>query len=189
MMHGLLRLSNHIAAFVTWVGRITAWLAVAMMLVIIADVVLRRYFVIGSTKLQELEWHLHGVLFLLCLGYAYVKGAHVRIDLVRERFSPRTKVWIELIGIIIFLIPYTLVILSFGFDYTAMSYANNEISASLTGLSHRWVIKGMLLAGFILLGLAGIEKLLRSIVFLFGPKELRKQARPEGEESAGMEIG
>ncbi len=188
-MEGLLRLSERIAALVTWIGRAAAWLAIAMMLVIIADVILRRYFVIGSTKLQELEWHLHGMLFLLCLGYAYIKGTHVRIDLLRERFSVRAKAWIELLGILFFLLPYIAAILYFGIDYVEMSYDNNEVSAALTGLPYRWIIKAMLLAGFALLGLAAIEKLLKSVVFLFGPSNLQALARLDNEESAQQQIG
>ncbi|MDE0718889.1 MAG: TRAP transporter small permease subunit, partial [Rhodospirillaceae bacterium] len=59
------------------------------MIVIIFDVVSRRFFVLGSTKLQELEWHLHTVLFIFCLGYAFLPNAHVRIDLFRSRISNR----------------------------------------------------------------------------------------------------
>ena len=113
----LLTLADGLSALVTWVGRAAAWLAIPMMLVILADVVLRRYFVIGSVKLQELEWHLHGALFLLCLGYAYARDAHVRIELVHERFPAALKAWVELIGCAAFLLPYCGAILYFGVDY------------------------------------------------------------------------
>lgn len=178
-MKRLLRLSDALNSFVERVGRLAAWLAVVMMLVILADVVLRRYFVIGSTKLQDLEWHLHGGLFLLCLGFGYLRGAHVRIELVWERFSPRTKIIIEALGCLLFLLPYCAAILKFGFDYAQMSYANQEVSASGTGLPMRWIIKFVLVAGFGLLAMAGLATVIRAGIWLFGPPQLREAATIE----------
>lgn len=178
-MSRLLRLSDALNAFVDRVGRMAAWLAVAMMLVILTDVVLRRYFIIGSTKLQDLEWHLHGGLFLLCLGFGYLRGAHVRIELVWERFSYRSKVALEALGCLLFLLPYCAVILKFGFDYAAMSYANQEVSASSTGLPMRWIIKFVLVAGFGILAMAGVATLIRAVIILFGPAHLRDAAKIE----------
>lgn len=171
-MLAALRLAEAFARMVTTIGRIAAWLAIAMMIVILLDVILRRYFVIGSTKLQELEWHLHGVLFLFCLGFAYVREAHVRIELVRERLSAEARAWLELLGTLLFLLPYCAAILHFGFDYAEMAYRNQEVSASLTGLGARWIIKSTLVVGFVVLGLAGIAAALKAVVFLFGPDEL-----------------
>lgn len=178
-MTRLLRLSDALNAFVDRVGRLAAWLAVAMMLVILTDVILRRYFIIGSTKLQDLEWHLHGGLFLLCLGFGYLRGAHVRIELVWERFSPRSKIIIEALGCLLFLLPYCAAILKFGFDYAGMSYANQEVSASGTGLPMRWIIKFVLVAGFGTLAMAGVATLIRAVILLFGPEELHAAARIE----------
>ena len=67
------------------IGKIAAWAGLALILVTIFDVITRRFFVLGSTKLQEAEWHLHTILFVFCLGYAYMKDAHVRIDDAHER--------------------------------------------------------------------------------------------------------
>lgn len=144
------------------------------MLVILTDVVLRRYFVIGSAKLQELEWHLHGILFLLTLGYGYLEGAHVRIELFRDKWSPKTKAWVELLGILVFLLPFTLVAIYFSIDYARMAYENAEISASMTGLGLRWVIKSFLAVGLGLLTLAGVVEAIYLLLYLFGPKRLKK---------------
>lgn len=178
-MQQLLKISDALNSFVDRVGRLAAWLAVAMMLVILADVILRRYFIIGSTKLQDLEWHLHGGLFLLCLGFGYLRGAHVRIELVWERFSPRTKIIIEALGCLLFLLPYCAAILKFGFDYANMSFQSQEVSASGTGLGMRWFIKFVLVAGFGLLAMAGVATLIRAVISLFGPAELREAAKIE----------
>ena len=186
-MESLLSLSRLFARVPAFFGRIGAWAIIALMVVIITDVTLRRWFVIGSTKLQELEWHLHGALFLLCLGWAYSKHAHVRIELVSEKLSARSRAWIELLGCLLFLLPYVAAILTFGFDYVGYSYAYNEASASPTGLPDRWIIKSFIPIGFALLGFAAVARLLEAIVFLFGNKQQAEQTvfalseAPKGE--------
>ncbi|WP_417450208.1 TRAP transporter small permease subunit [Kordiimonas sp.] len=170
-MRRLLMVARRLERLTTFVGRLGAWAIIMLMLVIITDVTLRRWFVIGSTKLQELEWHLHGALFLLCLGWAYSRNAHVRIELLSERFSARTRAWLELTGCLLFLLPYVVAILSFGVDYVAYSVAYNEASASPTGLPNRWIIKAFIPLGFAMLGLAALSRVLNAIVFLFGTTE------------------
>lgn len=167
-MRALLSFARQLERLSAFMGRIGAWAIVLLMLVIITDVTLRRWFVIGSTKLQELEWHLHGALFLLCLGWAYSRNAHVRIELVSERLNIRTRAWIELLGCLIFLIPYVAAILVFGADYVSYSLTYNEASASPTGLPERWIIKAFIPLGFALLGFTAIARSIHAYVFLFG---------------------
>ncbi|MCH8348463.1 MAG: TRAP transporter small permease subunit, partial [Proteobacteria bacterium] len=130
-MNVLLPIAKFLSRFVAAIGKAGAWVSILMIVVILTDVILRRYFVIGSAKLQELEWHLHGILFLTTLGYGYLEGAHVRIELFREKWSARTKAWVELFGILLFLLPFTLTAIYFGIDYVEMSYLNSEVSAWL----------------------------------------------------------
>jgi len=171
-MHAAFRLSEIIDLVVNRIGRLAAWLVLALMAVILFDVVTRRFLVLGSTKLQELEWHLHGALFLLCLGYAYTQSAHVRIEVLRERFSPRTQAWIELLGCLAFLIPYCVAVGWFAWEYASRAWLWNEGSAALTGLSNRWIIKSMILAGFGLLGLSALSMAIKAFIFLYGPPGL-----------------
>ena len=124
------------------------------------------------------------VLFTLLIGYAYIKDAHVRIDLVRERLSERTQWWIELLGCLFFLIPYCALVVYFSYDFTLRSFLNQEISASATGLTHRWIIKSFLPVGFTLLGLAGVAVVLRKVVELFGPPDLREKVHEIEEREA-----
>ncbi len=182
-MERLIKISDVLDRWITAVGRAAAWTALALIAVIIFDVITRRFLVLGSTKLQELEWHIHTVLFALCLGFAYIKDAHVRIDLVRERCSQRVQWWIELLGCLFFLIPYCLIILYFAWDWLGRSLSVNEMSDSATGLPYRWIIKSFIPLGFIFLFLSGITVLLRRVVELFGPPELREiVTRTEEEE-------
>ena len=181
-MRQLFRIQEFLARIVTGVGKLSAWLSIPLMVVIIFDVVTRRFLVLGSTKLQEGEWHLHAVLFLLCIGFTYIEDAHVRIDLLRERMSSRTKDWVELIGCIIFVIPYCLIVTYFAEDFVERSWAVGEASDSATGLPYRWAIKAFLPIGLFVLLLSGITILLRKIIELFGPADLR-QLLPKKEES------
>jgi TRAP-type mannitol/chloroaromatic compound transport system permease small subunit len=171
------RLTVAIDGFVTFAGRASSWLAIGLMLAIILDVVSRSqgFSIVSSTKLQELEWHFHGSLFLLCMGFAYLKDAHVRIEIVRDKMKPRTRVWIELFGALLFVIPYSIIVIYWGFTFADMAWNTGETSAQ-SGLSDRWIIKGMIPAGFFFLLLAGIAVVLKCILYLFGPEHLRQHA-------------
>lgn len=126
-----------------------------------------------STLLQELEWHFHTALFTLVLGYAYVNNRHVRVDLIRETLPLRRQAWIEFLGCSLFMIPYCLIVIYYAAFYAYDSFVMNEISASLVGLSQRWIIKTVLLFGLIVAALSGIAVWLQTVLVLFGPKDLR----------------
>ena len=168
MLKFLLKLIRFIENIVTFFGKFGAWLAIPLITIIIFDIITRRFFVLGSTKLQEMEWHLHTSLFLLVLGYAYLKDAHVRIEIVREKYSVKVKAILETLGIIIFLIPYTILVIYFGIDFVQRSFSMNEVSSALTGLSHRWIIKSFIPIGMLLLLLAGFSLLLKNLIYIYG---------------------
>src|SRR3546814_10357164 len=111
---------------------------------------------LSSTKLQEWEWHLHGVVLLLAFGFAYVCDKHVRIDGWRDKRTPKTQALIEIVGICVAMLPFCSLLLYESIQFVEMSYVSNEGSAAMTGLSHRWVIKSFLVVGYALLILAGV---------------------------------
>ncbi len=181
----LIRLSDRLRAAVDAVGRFGSWMIIPLVVITVLDVSIRKVgtfqiFMIenfgrifNSTVLQELEWHFHTALFALVLGYGYIWNTHVRVDLVREHLHFRRKAWLEFIGLIAFLIPYICIVIYFATGYAVDSYNMNEISSSTVGLTHRWIIKTVLAAGFIFVLVAGISVLLQVIVVLFGPQERR----------------
>ncbi|PPR16152.1 MAG: hypothetical protein CFH33_00905 [Alphaproteobacteria bacterium MarineAlpha9_Bin3] len=164
----LLKISLKLENILVFIGKIGAWLSLPLIGIIIFDIISRRFFVLGSTKLQEMEWHLHAALFLLALGYAYVKNSHVRIEVIRESFSTKIKSILEVIGILFFILPYTALIVWFGLDFVSRSFQMNEVSSALTGLSHRWIIKSFVPMGMAFLWLAGISVLCRNLAYLIG---------------------
>jgi len=193
----VLRISEGMRKFVDRVGRFGAWFVMPLILITAYDLIVRKLFsrqqiwlvenvnpIFGSTLLQELEWHSHTVLITLVLGFGYIWNTHVRVDLVRERVGFRSRAWLEFIGLTIFLIPYTSVVVYYAAIYAYDSWAINrfegcawyqcgEISASLVGLSHRWIIKTVLVFGLGVTILAGIAVWLQTAVVLFGPKHWR----------------
>jgi TRAP-type mannitol/chloroaromatic compound transport system permease small subunit len=162
----IVSISQFLEKIVTFFGKLGSWLAIPLIFIIIFDIVTRRFFILGSTKLQEMEWHLHTALFLLVLGYAYLKDSHVRIEIVREKYSMLIKSIFETLGILVFLIPYTILVIFYGIDFVIRSFNLNEVSSALTGLSHRWIIKFFIPFGMFLLFLAGVSILIKKVLFI-----------------------
>ena len=162
----ILYFSYTLESIVKFFGKIGAWLSMPLIFIIIFDIITRRFFILGSTKLQEMEWHLHTAIFLLCLGFAYIKNSHVRIEIIREKYSSSLKSIFEILGILLFLIPYTSIIIYYGFDFVNRSFNLNEVSSALTGLSHRWIIKSFIPLGMLILLLAGFSILIKNIIYL-----------------------
>ncbi len=172
----LLWLSDVLDAAVSLVGRLAAWLALALIAVIMLDVITRRLFVLGSTRLQELEWHLHGTLLLLVIGFAYLRNAHVRIEIFREQMSPRGRAIVEMIGCLLLIAPFCWLMVNSGYTYAYRAFVVGEGSPALTGLPHRFIIKGMIPLGFALVAMAALAVFARCFVFAFGPAALRQRA-------------
>lgn len=178
------RFSESLRKLVDAIGRFGAWMIIPLVFITVIDVVLRKigvqYFLItnvgrifDSTVLQELEWHFHTGLFALVLGYGYIWNTHVRVDLVREHLHFRKKAWLEFLGLTVFLIPYCTIVIWFAVVYAYDSYAMNEISASTVGLTHRWIIKSVLVLGLVMAVVAGIAVWLQVVIVLWGPQNIR----------------
>ena len=163
------------------------WLFFGLVAVIVFDVITRKIgfqlsifgIDFGSTRLQEMEWHLHGMLFLTWIGYAYIRNAHVRIDVFTAGLPERRQAWLELIGCVVFAAPYLLVALPYAYSFFLTSYFQGESSSAPNGLPMRWVIKAFLFFGFASVMLAVISVAFRRIVFLFGDPDLADRAMPQ----------
>jgi TRAP-type mannitol/chloroaromatic compound transport system permease small subunit len=199
----ILKIAEQLRRFVDAVGRFGSWFAMPLVLITAFDLFIRKARIIkiqgdpiqiwlrenispvfDSTLLQELEWHSHTALFALVLGFGYVWNTHVRVDLVRETLAFRKKAWLEFIGLTVFLVPFTCIIIYYASMYAYDSWAFNrapecawwqcgEISASLVGMSHRWIIKLVLVFGLITALVAGIAVWLQTAMVLFGPQDTR----------------
>lgn len=168
-MQMCLTLSRWLALPCRWFAALCGMLLLILAAVILYDVIGRRFFATGSFKLQELEWHLHGAIAVLGFGYAYLKDAHVRIDIFVGKLGERRRVWLELFGILLFLLPFMALLLWFGYDFAERSFLRGETSNGGVGLSHRWIIKSTIPLAALLTILGGLSVALRCIAALARP--------------------
>ena len=93
-----------------WLEKIGNWtsvLWVVLLVIIVVNVMLRYLFDIGRIEFEEIQWHIYSTGFLLGLSYAYQSNSHIRVDVLHEKFSPTLQAWMELYGIVLFLLPLT----------------------------------------------------------------------------------
>ncbi|MGB5507187.1 MAG: TRAP transporter large permease subunit [Sulfurovum sp.] len=146
-----------------YAGLISAFLVVLLSLLVAYDAGMRYLFSAGSIALQEVEWHLFDVIFLLGLTYALKHDKHVRVDIFFERYSKETKAIVQIFSMLLLVIPFSLVFLSDSMDMLTQSYLQNEISSDPGGLTHRYLIKGVLVLSFILLIIQALSEILKAL--------------------------
>ncbi|EIF51965.1 TRAP transporter large permease subunit [Sulfurovum sp. AR] len=153
-----------------YAGSIAAFLVVLLSLLVAYDAVMRYLFSEGSIALQEVEWHLFDVIFLLGLTYALKHDKHVRVDIFFERYSKEGRGIVQILSMLLLVIPFSLVFLSDAIDMLMQSYLQHEISSDPGGLTHRYLIKGVLVLSFVLLMLQALSEVLKA----FGRLESKK---------------
>ncbi len=148
---------------VAQIGKLASWLSLLIVIIIVVDVFMRYTFSITSSASFEIEWHLFGALFLLASGWALQEDKHVRVDVFYQKFSTKSKAWINLTGTVFLLLPFCYVGFVEGLQFTITSYQIGETSPDPGGLPGRFIIKSMIPAGMFLLGMQGIAIILKSI--------------------------
>jgi len=144
------------------VGRATSWLTAVMVVVTTSDVLLRYAFNTSFVFVQELEWHLFAVLFLMAAGYTHLKGNHVRVDILYTHLSPRRQALVDLVFGLLFLFPTCFLLIKSSLPFVAHSWAVLEGSPDPGGLPARYLLKGVIPVGFILIGLQGISETIKN---------------------------
>jgi len=137
-------------------GKISSWFSLALVLLISTDVLLRYVFNFSTAALYEMEWHLFAIIFLLASPYTLQQNKHVRVDVFYNNFSKRKKNIVDLIGNIIFLIPFSFIIFYTSLPFVADSYSILESSPDPGGLPYRFIIKSIIPIAFFLLMIQGI---------------------------------
>ena len=166
-MRFLLRLAHVIDAVNGFVGRAVAWLVLAAVLVSAGNAAARYAFHMSSNAWLEIQWYLFSAVFLLCAGYTLLKNAHVRIDALSGRLTPRARAWIDIAGGMFFLLPVAIIVLYLSWPMVVQSYVTHELSSDAGGLV-RWYVKALIPGGFALLVLQGVSELIKRIAFLRG---------------------
>ncbi|RAU17936.1 C4-dicarboxylate ABC transporter permease [Nitrincola tibetensis] len=159
---------------VEFFGRYSSLVWIVLMLLIVGNVLMRYILGTNFIALEELQWHLFAVGFMLALSYCFLHDGHVRVDVLAEHFQPKTRAIIEIIGILVFFLPFCYLILSYAYPFVERSYRISEISAAPGGLPMRWIIKSVILLAFGLLFMAGLSRMIRAFAFLTGFPAPRK---------------
>ncbi|MGF2734186.1 TRAP transporter small permease subunit [Marinobacter sp. DUT-1] len=167
-----------------WLSKICGWIAcVAMILMavnVFYDVVARYAFNSVSIGMQEMEWHLYSVVFLLGIPYALRTDGHVRVDVFYTNWSNKAKAWVNLVGAIIFVIPFAYLIGTYGYNFALDSYTMGEGSGDPGGLPHRWIIKSVIPITAFFIGTAGLNMVTFAIRVLSGEKQYEVEHSGEG---------
>jgi len=138
-----------------------SWVWLALIAVIVAAVVLRYAFGLGRIELEELQWHLYALGFLMGLVACATRDRHVRVDVLRERMSQRMRDWVDLYGILLLQLPFLVLVSWSALPFVADSFAVGERSASAGGLPFRWLLKSVLPISFALLFVATLAQLVQ----------------------------
>ena len=166
-MTALLQWSRRIDSVNLFVGKITLWLVLITTFISAGNAIVRKAFDTSSNALLEIQWYLFAAVFLLGAGYSFLKNAHVRIDFLASRFSPRTRNWIDVVGILLVLFPFCYMCITLSWPLVVQAYLSGEMSSNAGGLI-RWPVYAMLPVGFVLLWLQALSELFKRIEFLRG---------------------
>jgi len=166
-MNAFLALSRVIDAINVRVGRTVMWLTLLVVIVSAGNAVVRKVFQVSSNAWLELQWYLFGAMFLLTAGYTLLRNEHVRVDVLASRLPRRKQIYIEIFGVIFFLMPACILIMVLSWPMFMDSFISNEQSSNSGGLV-RWPVKLLIPIGFALLVAAGISHLIKCIGFLKG---------------------
>lgn len=166
-MHWSRRASRWIDGLNQRVGQGIIWLILATVLISAGNAIVRKLFNTSSNALLEIQWYLFATVFMLGSGYAFLKNAHVRIDFISSRLSPQARNWIDIFGIVIFLIPLCLMLIKLSWPLFLNAWNSGEMSQNAGGLI-RWPMVLLIPAGMSLLLLQAFSELIKRVAFLRG---------------------
>lgn len=163
----LWRIAQGIDALNEWVGSKIKWLVLAATLISAGNALVRYGLGISSNAGLEIQWYLFGAVFLLGAGYTLKHNGHVRIDFIYGLLSVRTQAWVEITGTLLFLLPFSLLLVWYGWPMFVSAWQSAEMSPDAGGLL-RWPVKLLIPVGFGLLALQGIAELIKNIAVITG---------------------
>ena len=163
----LLALSRLIDGATRTLGQWVAWLVIAAALISAGNAVIRKLFDLSSNAWLELQWWLFSAVFLLAAPWTLALNEHIRIDILNQRFPPRVRNAIEIIGHLLFLMPMAAVIVWTSWPFFLTSYEQNEQSSNYGGLP-QWPAKFLIPLAFSILFIQGVSELIKRIAIMRG---------------------
>ncbi len=154
-------------------GRLSGWLVVALVLLVCYDVTMRYLFQAGSVALQELEWHIFALIFLLGAAYTLKYDEHVRVDVFYQArwMNPKRRAVVDLFGCLFMLLPFCWLMIYSSLPFVSQAYGWGEASPDPGGLPYRWLLKAMIPIGFVLLALQGVAMIIHCLREIMSHKE------------------
>ena len=188
-VNGLLKLSSLIDRLTELVGKSIIWLVLVVTLIAAGNAIMRYTINYSSNAFLEIQWYLFSAIFLFGAGYTLMRNEHVRIDLIAGRLSKRAQTWIDIFGIIFFLLPMAIAVMYMSWPIFLLALDNNEQSSNAGGLA-LWPVRLLVPIGFFLLVIQGISELIKRIGFLQGrcPDPTEKAHKPTPEEELALAI-
>lgn len=166
-MQALLQFSRAVDALTARIGQLSMWLILLATFISAGNAVVRKSFDMSSNALLEVQWYLFSAVFLLGAGYAFLRNAHVRIDFISSKFSPETRNWIDIVGILVFMFPLCYMMITLSWPLLENAWVSGEVSTNAGGLV-RWPVYALIPLGFALLMLQGASELIKRAAFLRG---------------------
>ena len=157
---------SFLESFIKWIGYLAGTMLAVLIVLVVYDATMRYLFQSGSIALQELEWHLFDVVIMLGIAYTLQRAAHVRVDIFYDQYSDRVRHIINIIGIIFFVLPFSLLIIYVGFDFVMISFSQMEASSDPGGLSYRFLVKALMPLAFVLLIVQSVSELYKELLLL-----------------------
>lgn len=149
------------------IGRAVRWLLLLAVLISTVNAITRKAFDLSSNAFLEAQWYLFAAVFMLGAGYVFLHDQHVRIDVLASRLSRRAQVWIDVIGIALFLLPLCIFVAWSALPSLVSAFQTGEVSTNPGGLI-RWPLYALVPIGFVLLLLQSLSELFKRIAFLAG---------------------
>ena len=158
-----------------WAGRLSAWLVVALAILVCYDVAMRYLFQSGSIALQELEWHLFALIFLLGMAYTLKHDEHIRVDILYQArwMSDKRRAMVDIFGCLFMLLPFCGLMIYSSIPFVAQSYGWGETSPDPGGLHYRWLLKAVIPFSFALLAFQSMAMIIRCVNILFTQEDIQ----------------
>lgn len=166
-MKALLAISRAIDVLNTTIGRYVSWLIVVAVVISASNAIIRKVFDLSSNAFLEAQWVLFGVVFLLCAPWTLLNNEHIRIDIINHSLPLRLRGWIDMLGHLLFLVPFTLILLYMSVPFFLVSWHQNEQSFSAGGLP-QWPAKSLLMIGCVLLLLQAVSEIIKRAAMMRG---------------------
>ncbi|HEY6135360.1 MAG TPA: TRAP transporter small permease subunit [Rubrivivax sp.] len=188
-MGALLNFSAGVDALSNLIGQTIRWLVLGSVLISAGNAIIRKAFNISSNAFLEIQWYLFAGVFLLGAGFAFMRNVHVRIDFISSKLSKRANAWIDVAGIIVFLLPLCLIMVWLSWPLFSGAWSSGEMSQNAGGLI-RWPAYLLMPVGFGLLFIQGLSELVKRIAYLRGlrPEPMSVEEGKSDEELLAEEL-